>query len=95
MSLSIEDVRKVAHLARLELSADDEQKFARQIGGILGYIERIQKLDLTGVEPMTHAVPLQFPERADVPGRVLTRDEVLGNAPHAVEGGVAVPRIIE
>lgn len=95
MALTKEDVRKVAHLARLALSPEEEERYARQLGSILGYIERLSTLDLQGVEPMTHAVPLAAPERADRTHASLTREQALANAPQAVGVGIAVPKIIE
>ncbi len=95
MSLSKDEVRHVALLARLELSPDEEEKFSRQLGQILDYMERLKTLDVTGVEPMAHAVRLRGPERPDEVRESLPREEVLGGAPARVAGGVAVPKIIE
>jgi aspartyl-tRNA(Asn)/glutamyl-tRNA(Gln) amidotransferase subunit C len=94
-ALSIEEVRGVAHLARLALTPAEEEKFSRQLGQILGYVKRLQAVDLTGVEPMAHAVPLAAPERADVVRPSLSREDVLRNAPQRVGEGIAVPKIIE
>jgi len=94
-SLPIEDVRQVALLARLALTPADEEMFARQLGQILGYVKRLQSLDLTGVTPMSHAVPLAAPERPDVVQPSLSREDALRNAPQRVGEGIAVPKIIE
>lgn len=94
-TLSSKQVRDVALLARLSLSAEEEERFGRQLGSILGYVEQLQKVDVTGVEPMAHAVPLPLPERPDVVQPSLPRDEVLRNAPQRVGEGIAVPKIIE
>jgi aspartyl-tRNA(Asn)/glutamyl-tRNA(Gln) amidotransferase subunit C len=94
MALTPEDVRKVAHLARLALAPEDETRYARQLGSILEYIERLGALDLTGVEPMTHAVPVAGPERADIVTPSLSQAAALANAPVRVGPGVAVPKII-
>jgi aspartyl-tRNA(Asn)/glutamyl-tRNA(Gln) amidotransferase subunit C len=94
-SLTTDEVRKVALLARLALTPSDEEMFARQLGQILGYVRRLQALDLTGVEPMAHAVPLPAPERPDEVVPSLPREEVLRNAPQRVADGIAVPKIIE
>ena len=93
--LSVEEVRKVALLARLALSPEEEQKYARQLGQILGYVRELQKVPIDGVEPLTHAVPLTSAERPDVTRPSLTRDEALRNAPLRVGEGLAVPKIIE
>lgn len=94
-ALPVAEVRKVAHLARLALSPADEEMFSRQLGQILGYVKRLQNLDLTGVEPMAHAVPIVGPERPDVVVPSLSRDEAMMNAPQRMGEGLAVPKIIE
>lgn len=95
MNLTREQVRHVAHLARLSLASEEEERLARQLGGILEYIERLQKADVTGVEPLAHAVPMSGPERTDEIRASLTAEEVLSAAPQRVGAGVAVPKIIE
>lgn len=95
MALTKEQVRQVALLARLQLTPAEEEKYAQQLGQILGYVERLQKLDVSGVEPMSHAVPMAAFERPDVVVASLTRDEALANAPQRIGEGVAVPRMIE
>jgi len=94
-TLSKEEVRKVALLARLALTPEEEERFARQLGSILGYVQQLQKVDVTGVTPIAHAVPLPAFERPDVVRPSLSRDEVLRNAPQRVGEGIAVPKIIE
>lgn len=95
MALSPEDVRHVALLARLALTPEEEERYARQLGQILGYVERLQGLDLTGIEPMAHALPLPPLLREDVVRPSLPRDEALAAAPQRVGDGAAVPKIIE
>ena len=95
MALPHETVRHVAHLARLALSTEDEERFSRQLGDILGYVERLQSLDVEGVEPMSHPVASGSPERPDEPRASLSVEQVLSAAPQSVGEGVAVPRIIE
>ena len=90
------DVKYVAHLARLSLSSDEEQKIGAQLGDILGYIEKLKAVDVTGVEPMTHALAAgetPFREDAVTPG--LPPEEALGNAPARAGTCFQVPRIIE
>jgi aspartyl-tRNA(Asn)/glutamyl-tRNA(Gln) amidotransferase subunit C len=95
MTLTIEQVRHVAHLARLALTPEEEEKFARQLGQILGYVERLQSVNVDGIEPLAHAVPISGPERADVVHASLPREVVLAAAPKSVGEGVAVPKMIE
>ncbi|MCX6892730.1 MAG: Asp-tRNA(Asn)/Glu-tRNA(Gln) amidotransferase subunit GatC [Verrucomicrobia bacterium] len=89
------DVKYVAHLARLSLSAEEEQKIGAQLGNILGYIEKLKQVDVTGVEPTAHAFPLVNVTRADVVRPSLTNEEALRNAPAAANGLFMVPKIVE
>ncbi len=59
------NVRYVAHLARLSLTPEEEQKFAAQLGQVLGYIEKLRQIDVSRVEPTAHATPLSNVMRAD------------------------------
>ena len=89
------DVKYVAHLARIALTLDEETKLAAQLGGILGYIEKLRELDITGVEPTAHAVPLVNVTRADEVRPSLPHDEALRNAPQKAGGLFVVPKIVE
>ncbi len=89
------DVKYVAHLARISLSPAEEQKLAAQIGGILGYIEKLKELDVSGVEPTAHAVPLINVTRPDEIRPSLSTEEALRNAPAQANGLFLVPKIVE
>ena len=89
------DVKYVAHLARIALTPDEEIKLAAQLGGILGYIEKLKELDVTGVEPTAHAVPLVNVTRADEIRPSLAHEEALRNAPRQANGLFIVPKIVE
>ena len=89
------DVKYVAHLARISLSPAEEQKLAAQIGGILGYIEKLKQLDVSGVEPTAHAVPLINVTRPDEIRPSLPTEEALRNAPAQANGLFLVPKIVE
>ena len=97
MALSLEEVRRIAALARLRLSAEEEQTFAVQLSAILAHVEQLKELDVSGVEPMTHALAAgEAPAlRADVREESLTPDAALGNAPAREGTCFGVPRIIE
>jgi aspartyl-tRNA(Asn)/glutamyl-tRNA(Gln) amidotransferase subunit C len=94
MALTESDVRHVALLARLGL--DDEQVASLQgeLNTILQHIDQLQKLDLAGVEPTTHAVPLVNSMRADEPSASLPQETVLANAPEQRDGAFLIPRIV-
>lgn len=88
-------VEAVAALANLELSDDELELFASQLGKILEYAEQVQQIDTTGVPP-TASVVTAVTEREDVVRPSLDRDAVLGNAPdaHPTAGLFRVPRVI-
>ena len=94
-SLSAEDVRRIAELARLDLTADEVELFTRQLAGILDYVEQIRALDTTGVAPTSHVMNRPV-ERDDVPVAPLERSAALANAPDAaLEAGLfKVPRVM-
>ena len=89
------DIKYVAHLARLHLTPDEEKKLGAQLGGILGYIEKLKELDVTGVEPTAHAVPMVNVTRADELRPSLPHDDALRNAPAQAHGLFIVPKIVE
>ena len=89
------DVKYVAHLARLALTPDEEVKLTAQLGNILGYIEKLRELDVSGVEPTAHAVPMVNITRADEVRPSLPHDEAMRNAPAKANGLFIVPKIVE
>ena len=95
MALTPEDVRKVALLARLELTAVEIEAQAKHLNALLEQVEKLQELDVTGVEPTSHAFPVVNVLREDAAVPSLTRDAALANAPEARDGLFVVPRIME
>ena len=93
MSLSAEEVRKVAELARLELSDADVETMTRQLSAIIDYINELQQVDTAGVEPMAHALDLHDVVRADEPAPSLSADEALANAPARKDDFYRVPPV--
>lgn len=89
------DIQYVAQLARIALTPDEEKKLAAQLGGILGYIEKLKELDISKVEPTAHAVPLVNVTRADEIRESLSNEEALQNAPAKANGLFIVPKIVE
>jgi aspartyl-tRNA(Asn)/glutamyl-tRNA(Gln) amidotransferase subunit C len=95
MALVDIDVKYVAHLARLALTPEEEQKLSAQLGNILGYIEKLRELDVSNVEPTAHAVPMVNVTRADEVRPSLPREAALRNAPRQAGGLFVVPKIVE
>ena len=96
--ITSEEVRQTATLARLELSDAEVQRLTRELDGILGYMESLAKLDVSGVEPTTHAVPLEMPMRDDVLEALephLPVEAALSDAPKRHDSFFEVPKIIE
>jgi aspartyl-tRNA(Asn)/glutamyl-tRNA(Gln) amidotransferase subunit C len=89
------DVKYVAHLARLALTAEEEEKMAAQLGDILGYIEKLKELDVTGVEPTAHAFPMSNVTRPDEIRPSMNHEDALRNAPAQANGLFIVPKIVE
>ncbi len=89
------DVKYVAHLARLHLTPEEEEKFGAQLGNILGYIEKLKELDVASVEPTAHAVPMVNVTRSDEIRASLSQEETLRNAPAQANGLFMVPKIVE
>jgi aspartyl-tRNA(Asn)/glutamyl-tRNA(Gln) amidotransferase subunit C len=95
MAVAEIDIKYVAHLARLHLTPDEEKKLAAQLGNILGYIEKLRELDVSGVEPTAHAVPMVNITRADEIRPSLAHEDALRNAPAQANGLFIVPKIVE
>ena len=93
--ITIKDVEHVARLARLELSAEEKERMRRELDGILSYIDKLRRLDTTGVEPTSHAVPLTNVMRDDVERPSLPQEDMLANAPDRHGELFRVPKIIE
>lgn len=91
--ITIKDVEHVAKLARLELSEDEKVKFSKQLGDIIKYVEQMNAIDTTGVEPMSHSVPIVNVMREDVVVQEQTKEELMANAPSKEDGFFRVPKI--
>ncbi len=89
------DIQKVAKLARLELSEEERETFGNQLEQILAYMEQLNRLDTTGVESTSHAIPIYNVFREDEVKPSFSQEEVLAIAPAEEEGHFKVPRIIE
>jgi len=93
-SLSREEILHVARLARLEFSPAEIDRFSAQLSGILTYVEQLGELDVSGVEPTSHALPLKNVLREDEVRPSLSPDEVLANAPERIGDCYKVPAVI-
>jgi aspartyl-tRNA(Asn)/glutamyl-tRNA(Gln) amidotransferase subunit C len=95
MAIDTETARKVAKLARIRVEPQDLPALAEKLSGILGFMEQLNEVDVTGVEPMTSVTPMRLKRRADVVTDGEQQVAVLKNAPDAREGFFAVPKVVE
>ncbi len=93
--IDIETARRVAKLARIRVPEENLPKLADQLSGILSFMEQLNEVDVSGVEPMTSVTPMRLKRRADgvTDGNIQSR--ILANAPDAREGFFAVPKVVE
>jgi aspartyl-tRNA(Asn)/glutamyl-tRNA(Gln) amidotransferase subunit C len=89
------DIKYVAHLARLSLTPEEEEKLGAQLGAILGYIGKLKEVDVAGIEPTAHAFPLVNVTRTDEVQPSLAHEAALQNAPAQANGLFIVPKIVE
>ena len=89
------DVKYVAHLARLSLTPEEEHKLGEQLVNILGYVEKLKEVDVSGVEPTAHAFPLINVTRPDVIQPSMSQEAAVRNAPAQANGLFIVPKIVE
>ena len=94
MSQSHIDVRYVADLARLELSDAEVAEFQPQLEAILGYVETLSKLDVSGIDATAHSVPVFGRMTDDTPHESLMVEAVLQNAPDQAQGQIRVPKVV-
>lgn len=95
MSLSLDDVRRIAHLARIRVQDSEAVDYQNQLNGIFGLIEEMQAVDTTGVSPMAHGQEVYQRLRADVVSESNRRDSFQAVAPQVENGLYLVPKVIE
>ena len=95
MSVSPEQVRHIAKLARIAMSDDEIERLAPELNNILGWVEQLEEVNTDGVEPLATVIDQKMRLRDDVVTECYIRDEILANAPEAQHGFFAVPKVIE
>ena len=95
MSVDTATVRHIAKLARIAVSDAEADAMVSELNGILHWVEQLQEVDVTGIEPMTAVIPNKLRLRKDIVTDGGIRDDVLRNAPVAEHGFFAVPKVIE
>jgi len=95
MSLSKDDVRKIAYLARIRVPEERLEPLAGELNNIVGWVEQLQEVDTNGVEPMTSVVDIETPMRDDVVTDGDVMEKVLANAPDRNDAFFGVPKVVE
>ncbi len=94
MSISRDEVRRIAKLAHLDLSEEEYDLYARQLSSILDYVEQLGRLNTNGIEPTAHIVATSDSLRGDEVRGSIPRDDALANAPESEQGLFKVPRVL-
>jgi len=95
MSVDAETVRRIAHLARIEVTASEVPHLQGELNAMLAFVEQLSEVDIEGVEPMTSVTPMQMKKRQDVVNDGEIADDIVRNAP-ATEGHYfLVPKVVE
>jgi aspartyl-tRNA(Asn)/glutamyl-tRNA(Gln) amidotransferase subunit C len=95
MALTIDEVRHIAQLARLDLTSEEEERYTQQLSAILDYAARLQAVDTSAIPPTATVLPLNAPLRPDIVRPCPPRDRILENAPEAEEGMFRVPPVLD
>jgi aspartyl-tRNA(Asn)/glutamyl-tRNA(Gln) amidotransferase subunit C len=95
MALTVEEVRHIAYLARLQLDAEEEKRFAEQLSDVLDYAARLSEVDTSEIAPTASVLPLEAPLRSDQVRPCPPREQLLANAPDPQDGLFRVPRVLD
>lgn len=92
--IDLPQVRYIAHLARMELSSEEEEKFTHQLARILSYVKKLQELDTSDVPPTSHVLPIKDVFREDETRFSLSSQQALSNAPSRKDNLFKVPKVM-
>jgi aspartyl-tRNA(Asn)/glutamyl-tRNA(Gln) amidotransferase subunit C len=95
MSVDAATVRRIAHLARIALAEDDVAHLQGELNTILAWVEQLQEVDVTGVEPMTSVTPMAMKKREDVVTDGGIANDIVRNAPATEDNFFLVPKVVE
>jgi aspartyl-tRNA(Asn)/glutamyl-tRNA(Gln) amidotransferase subunit C len=95
MGIMVDDVKKIAALAKLSFNNHELEKMARELDTIVGYVKQLEELKLNNVEPTSHVLDLSNVMREDVPEPWLTPEAALQNAPAQKLGYFSVPKVVQ
>lgn len=95
MSVDIDTVRRVARLARIAVTPEDAERMTGELNAILGFVEQLNEVDVSGVEPMTSVIPMEMKKRQDVVADGNKAADIVANAPATEENFFLVPKVVE
>jgi len=95
MSVDLDTVKRVARLSRIAVSEQEATVMADKINSILGFVEQLNEVDVTGVEPMTSVLPMDMRKRADEVSDGNKAADIVANAPATEENFFLVPKVVE
>lgn len=95
MSVDIATVKRVARLARIAVSEDDAERMTGELNAILGFVEQLNEVDVSGVEPMTSVIPMEMRKRQDIVADGGKAADIVANAPESHENFFMVPKVVE
>jgi aspartyl-tRNA(Asn)/glutamyl-tRNA(Gln) amidotransferase subunit C len=95
MSVDIATVKRVARLARIAVSEEDAERMTGELNTILGFVEQLNEVDVSGVEPMTSVTPMAMKERQDAVTDGGKANDIIANAPERTENFFLVPKVVE
>ncbi|MDX8477785.1 Asp-tRNA(Asn)/Glu-tRNA(Gln) amidotransferase subunit GatC [Mesorhizobium sp. VK24D] len=95
MSVDLQTVKRVAHLARIAVSEEDAERMTGELNAILGFVEQLNEVDVTGVEPMTSVTPMEMKKRQDIVADGNKAADIVANAPATDENFFLVPKVVE
>jgi aspartyl-tRNA(Asn)/glutamyl-tRNA(Gln) amidotransferase subunit C len=95
MSVDLATVKRVARLARIAVTEGDAERMTGELNTILGFVEQLGEVDVSGVEPMTSVIPMEMKKRQDVVSDGSIADKVVANAPATTENFFLVPKVVE
>ena len=95
MSVDLATVKRVARLARIAVSEDEANRMVGELNGILGFVEQLSEVDVTGIEPMTSVTPMEMKKRQDVVTDGNKAADIVANAPATEENFFLVPKVVE
>jgi aspartyl-tRNA(Asn)/glutamyl-tRNA(Gln) amidotransferase subunit C len=95
MSVDLATVKRVARLARIAVADDDAERMTGELNAILGFVEQLDEVDVSGVEPMTSVIPMEMRKREDKVADGFKAADIVANAPATEDNFFLVPKVVE